>query len=94
MKVSDVLAVELGPTQSIMCRINETGDKKTIWDRTNPVEVEVAKAEYDLFKKKGYMAYRVEGKDGRKGTVMDGFEPSAERIIFAPPMQGGLGWPA
>ena len=89
MKPSDALAIELGPNQSCMAVMNETGDKKTIWDRTNSVEVAAARAEFDHFKKAGYMAYSVTGKDGSRGQVMGAFNPEAERIIFAPPMRGG-----
>lgn len=89
MKVSDVLATDLGPNRGVMAVVNETGDKKTIWDRTDAVEVEAARAEFDLFRRKGYMAYEVEGKDGKRGRVVDVFDPKAERIIFAPPMRGG-----
>jgi hypothetical protein len=89
MKPSDVLETPLLPNQSVMAVINETGDKKTIWDRNNPVEVEAARNEFDFFRKKGHMAYKVEGADGRKGEVLSAFDPKAERIIFAPPMQGG-----
>ena len=89
MTPKDVLAIELSPNQGLMAVMNETGDKKTIWDRTQPIEVEAARNEFDFMKGKGYMAYNVEGKDGKKGTVMHAFDPKAEKIIFAPPMRGG-----
>lgn len=89
MKPADILQTELGPTQSVMAVMNELGDKKTIWDRANPVEVEAAKNEFRFFKEKGYMAYKVEGKEGRRGEILHAFDPEAERIIFAPPMKGG-----
>jgi hypothetical protein len=89
MKASEVLDTELGPTQSVMALINETGDKKTIWDRSVEAEVEAARREFDFLRGKGYMAYKVEGKDGRKGEVLHAFDPQAERIIFSPAMKGG-----
>lgn len=89
MKLSEVLGSDLGPNQSVMAVVNETGDKKTIWDRTDAVEVEAARKEFDHFKSKGYMAYKVKDKDGKRGEVMQAFDPDAERIIFAPPMRGG-----
>lgn len=85
---NDVLKVVLGPNQGVMAVMNMTGDTKTIWDRTKPVEVEDARTQFDRFKAKGYMAYTVEG-EGKKGTVISKFDPDAERIIFAPPMRGG-----
>lgn len=90
MNTQQVLDTELKPNQSVMAVINETGDTKTIWDRTNEVEVEVARKAFADFKKKGYMAYSVEGKEGRKGTVLHEFDADAERIIFAPQMRGGV----
>lgn len=85
---ADVLKIELGPNQGVMAVMNTTGDKKTTWDRTNTVETEAARKEFDYFRGAGYMAYRVEG-EGKKGEVITKFDPAAERIIFAPPMRGG-----
>ncbi len=89
MNTQEILDVELGPTQSVMAVINESGDKKTIWDRNDEVEVEAARKEFNHFRAKGYMAYKVEGKDGKKGTVLHEFDPEAERMIFCPAMKGG-----
>jgi hypothetical protein len=89
MKLTEALNMELGENQGMMAVMNESGDTKTIWDRTKPDEVEVARETYRKLKAKGYMAYKVEGKDGRKGEVMDQFDPNAERVILAPAMQGG-----
>lgn len=89
MTPKDILTTELGPTQSVMAVMNESGDKKTIWDRNDPVEVEAAKKEFEHFRSKGYLAYKVEGKEGRRGEVLHKFDPEAERIIFSPPMRGG-----
>ena len=84
MNTKEVLDTELKPGQSVMAIINETGDTKVIWDRENEVETDAARKQFDLFRSKGYMAYKVEGKDGRKGEVITKFDASAERIIFAP----------
>lgn len=89
MKPSDVLNTELGPDQSVMAVMNESGDKKTIWNRSDAVETEAARKEFKHFKDAGYMAYKVTGKEGTRGEIMHEFDPSAERIIFAPPMRGG-----
>ncbi len=89
MNTGDVLRVELSEHQGVLAVINQQGDKKTIWDRRNPVEVEAARREFDFFKEKKYLAYKVEGSEGRRGEVITKFNPDAERIIFAPPMVGG-----
>lgn len=90
MTPKDVLDIQLTQNQGVMAVMNETGDKKTIWTKTDEVEVEAARREFDFMKGKGYMAYRVEGEKGTRGTVINTFDPNAERIIFAPPMRGGL----
>lgn len=86
---ADVINFELPPNHGILAVINETGDKRTTWDRHNEVEVEAARKEFDFFRGKGYMAYKVEGAGGTRGEVISKFDPAAERIIFAPPMRGG-----
>lgn len=85
---ADALEFTLGPNQGVMAVMNMTGDTKTVWDRTKPVEVEEARKTFDSFRGKGYMAYKVEG-EGRRGEVISKFDANAERIIFAPPMRGG-----
>jgi hypothetical protein len=66
-----------------------TGDTKVIWSRDNADEVEMARKQFNEFKKKKFAAFSVVGKDGAKGTQIDEFDPNAERIIFVPPMVGG-----
>ncbi len=90
MTPKQVLDVELGPNQSVMAIMNETGDKKTIYDRTDPVQVEAAKAEFKVYKDKGYMAYKMLD-EGKRGEILHSFDPTAERIVFSPPMRGGYG---
>jgi hypothetical protein len=69
--------------------LDHTGDSNHIWDPENEVEVEAAKQLFDSLKKKGYVAYKVEGKKGEKGEVMREWDPDAGRMIMAPPMRGG-----
>lgn len=89
MNITEVATEELGPNQSIMASLDQTGDTKIIWDRTKPDEVEAAKASFAALKKKGYSAYSVKGEKGEKGEVMYNFDANAERVILAPPMIGG-----
>lgn len=65
------------------------GDTKYIWDKNNAVEVEIARASFESFLKKGYLAFKVSDEKGNKGEQAREFDPSAERYIFTPPMQGG-----
>jgi hypothetical protein len=81
--------VELAPNQGMMVNLDESGDTKIIWDRTKKVEVDMAREVFKKARKEGYMSYKVTGKDGAKGEIMHEFDPEAERIILAPPLQGG-----
>lgn len=73
----------------IMAVMGLDGDTKYMWDKNNPVEVEMAKEQFTKLKAKGYTAYKVTGKDGAAGEVAIEFDPEAERYIFKPQMQGG-----
>jgi hypothetical protein len=72
-----------------MAVMDHSGDTKIIWDAEKPDEVETARQSFKSLRKKGYLAYKVTGKDGAKGEQIHEFEPDAERIILAPPMVGG-----
>jgi len=78
----------LTPVKSELCCLNHEGDKRLMWDPSNGEELKEAEATFDDYKKKGYMAYRV-NKKGEEGAVIDSFDPSAERIIMRPQMVGG-----
>lgn len=85
----DVEDVKLEPNQSVIAWMDHTGDTKLIWSRDNSDEVENARRTFKDLKKKGFVAYKVTGKDGSRGEVIDEFDPHAERVILAPPMVGG-----
>lgn len=72
-----------------MAVMGHEGDTKTIWNKDNPDEVDVARRTFNDLKKKGYYAYRVVGEKGDKGEIMHEFDPKAERMIMALPMVGG-----
>lgn len=70
--------------------IDTTGDTKTLWDASRPAEVEAARSMFAmLVTEKKYLAFRVTDKDGKAGEQVRTFDPSHERLIFTPPMQGG-----
>lgn len=81
--------IELAPGQHIMHTLDRDGDQRVMWDKDNPDEVAAAKATFDSLKKKGYLAYKAEGKRGDKGEVIQDFDPDAERIILAKRSAGG-----
>ena len=72
-----------------MAVMDRSGDTKVIWDKNNPDEVENARRTFDELRKKGFLAYSVQGRQGDKGELIREFDPEAERLIMAPPMQGG-----
>jgi hypothetical protein len=76
-------------THGEMAVMDMSGDTKVIWSRDNADEVEMARKQFAEFKKKGFAAFSVKGKNGDKDVQIHEFDPSAERIIFIPPMVGG-----
>lgn len=72
-----------------MAIMGKAGDSKYIWDPNSTVECEVAQSTFDAYRARGYLAFRVVGKDGSEGDQMMEFDPTAGRIIFVPPMAGG-----
>ncbi len=71
-----------------LCVMDHTGDTKLLWDRTRPDEVDAARDTFTNLRKKGYLAYKVK-TDGGQGEVITEFDPTAEKIILAPPVAGG-----
>lgn len=69
--------------------MGKEGDTKYIWDKNNPDEVAIARSTFEAFKAKNYLIFKVTDKDGAKGEQTREFDPSAERYIFSPQMQGG-----
>jgi len=68
--------------------LDTTGDTKHIWSRDNTDEVAEARSLFDRMKAKGFQAWSVTRK-GDKDQRITEFDPQAEKIIFAPALQGG-----
>lgn len=75
--------------KSVLVVPDRTGDHKIMWSKDDPNSVEVAKKSFEELKKKGYLIYKVSGKEGARGEQMQEFDPNAERLIAIPQMQGG-----
>jgi hypothetical protein len=73
----------------IMHALCSKGDIPFMWNGQDPDDVGAARKFFADQKKKGYIAYRSEGKDGHRGQVIHDFEPEAERIIFVKQHVGG-----
>jgi len=69
--------------------IDRSGDTKYMWDSTQPAEVEVARAAFDKLRAEGYDAFRVTDRKGEAGEMVHTFDPSHERLLFTPRMEGG-----
>jgi hypothetical protein len=67
--------------------LDETGDSRFQWDKSDPLQVEKARARFAELKAKGMAAYRVTAK-GEQELLHD-FDESAERIVMRGPVVGG-----
>lgn len=74
-------------TSTLLIQDN-TGDTRIEWNRNNPVEVELARKNFDAHKEKRYLAYKTRS-DGTKGELLRNFDPDAERILMTPQLVGG-----
>lgn len=72
----------------MLCAMDDTGDTRVQWDKSDPAQVAKARARFEELKKKGYMAYSVTSK-GDQGSVLADFDQNAERIIMHAQMIGG-----
>lgn len=72
-----------------MAILDTSGDTKIMWDSNNSDEVEAARDTFNKLKKKGYIAFSVEGKEANKGKQVKDFDPKIERLIMAPAIGGG-----
>ena len=68
--------------------IDTTGDTKYIWDTENRDEIDVARDMFEQLKDKNYIAYTV-AANGKKGEVINRFDPDLGKIIMIPPVVGG-----
>lgn len=68
--------------------IDQTGDTKYIWDTENQDEIDVAENMFDQLKEKRYIAYTV-AANGKKGEIINRFDPELGKIIMIPPVVGG-----
>lgn len=68
--------------------LSTAGDTKVIWDCGNDIEVKAARKMFKTLKGKDYRAYSVK-KSGKKGGIVNDFDPDLEMIIMVPPIVGG-----
>jgi hypothetical protein len=68
--------------------MNHTGHTEVKWDKSKDIEVQGARAQFDLLVSKGYKAFRLKS-DGTPGEQIREFDPNAERITLTTAMAGG-----
>lgn len=73
--------VELSENQFAVRILDETGDRRLIWDSRNPDEIREAKTEFDKYIAKGWKAYAID-RNGKMGKRIRGFDAENEEIIF------------
>lgn len=81
--------IEVPEGRGLMHTLDRSGDTRVMWDRGNPDEVTTARRTFTDLTRKGYLAYRAEGKQGERGEQIREFDPAAERIILVKPNVGG-----
>jgi len=59
------------------------GDKRLVWNRLSLSDISEADKMFNQFISQGLTAYRV-GGDGKQGSPMEKFDPTAEEVIFLP----------
>lgn len=82
-------AIEVPAGHGLMHELDKSGDTRVMWDRNNADEVAAARTQFNALVKKGFTAYRAEGKEGLRGEVIREFDPDAERIILVKQLVGG-----
>jgi hypothetical protein len=60
---------------------DETGDRRIIWNASDPSQIREAQREFDKYLKKGWKPYAI-NRDGSVGKRIHGFDAEAEEIIF------------
>lgn len=86
----EVARVEDAPPTAILFQVmGLSGDRKQMWDPNQADEVDDARRSFSNLRKKGFLAYKVNPKDGSKGEQITEFDPAMGAVIFTPPMVGG-----
>lgn len=76
--------------ERLLLRImDETGDRRIVWDRNEPRQIEEVKLEFERCLAQGYKAY-VCRMDGSRGRQMDSFDSLMEELIISGEMEGSI----
>jgi hypothetical protein len=68
--------------------LDPNGHTRTGWDTNSPEEVENARRIYNDLVKRGYRAFRMEGRGG-EGVPTRAFDPKDKETLLVPPIRAG-----
>lgn len=68
--------------------MDHNGDTRHAFDVADPVGLDAAEKRFKELTGKGFLAVALSG-DGSPGALMKAFDPTVERTLFMPQLQGG-----
>lgn len=72
---------ELAPDEIAVRFFDETGDRRVVWNATDPAQIREAKKEFDKYVSKGWKPYAI-NRDGSMGKRIFAFDAEEQEIIF------------
>lgn len=72
---------ELAQDEFAVRFFDETGDRRIVWNASDPAQIREAKREFDKFVAKGWKPYAI-NRDGSMGKRIREFNSEAQEIIF------------
>lgn len=69
--------------------LDPSGHTEITWDADNMQEVATARAMFEAMTAKGYQAFRPGAEKGQRGGRVNAFDPTIERLVLFPQLQGG-----
>lgn len=68
--------------------MDRSGDTRQTFDTTNATELTAAEDRFKELTGSGFRAAKL-SDDGSPGQLLKSFDPTAERVLFIPALQGG-----
>lgn len=76
-------------TKGSMDILGPNGHTEVTWHQGNDEEVAAARATFEAMTSRGYQAFRPGPQKGERGGRITTFDPSVERMLLFPALQGG-----
>jgi hypothetical protein len=76
-----ILETELKENEIAARIIDETGDRRLIWDSRDPAQIQECESEFNKYLAKGWKAYAID-RNGKKGRRVYAFDFAKEEIYF------------